>query len=135
MLKLSSNVFGDFYNENNFPHNFLLTNTQDFRFRKAFSNISSANTKLLKTQKQKIRQSGGFFGRPSGPLLKTGLSLIGNVLKPLAKSISKPLGLIVAASATDATFHKKMFLSGMATLIVSNEQINDIMKIVEFLES
>ena len=54
MLKLSSNAFGDFNNENNFPHNFLLTDTQDFRFCKVFSNVSSANTKLLKTQLQKI---------------------------------------------------------------------------------
>ena len=61
-----------------------------------------------------------------------------NVLKPLAKSVLIPLGLTAAASATDAAIHKKMFGSGMcpsdlakqATLIISNEEINDIMKIV-----
>ena len=82
----------------------------------------------------KIGQSGGFLGRLLGPLLKTGLPLIGNVLKPLAKSVLIPLGLTAAASATDAGIHKKMFESGMTTLIISNEEMNDIMKIVKSLE-
>ena len=64
------------------------------------------------------------------PLLKTGLPLIGNVLKPLAKSVLIPLGLTAAASATDADIHKTMFGSGNATLIISNEEMN-IMKIVK----
>ena len=42
-LRLSSNVFGDSNDENNFPHKLLLTNTQVSRLRKAFSNDSSAN--------------------------------------------------------------------------------------------
>ena len=58
-------------------------------------------------------QSGGLLGRLLGPLLKTGLPLMKNVLKPLAKSVLIPLGLPVAASATDAAIHKKMFGSGM----------------------
>ena len=57
----------------------------------------------------------GFLGRPLGSLLKTGLLLIGNVLKPLAKSVLIPLGLTTAASATGATIHKKMFGSGFTT--------------------
>ena len=60
----------------------------------------------------KIRQSGGFLGRLLGPLLKTGLPLIGNVLKLLAKSILIPLGLTAAASAKYAAIYKKMFRSG-----------------------
>ena len=47
----------------------------------------------------------GFLGRPLGSLLKTGLLLIGNVLKPLAKSVLIPLGLTTAASATDTAIH------------------------------
>ena len=90
--------------------------------------------KLSKTQLYKIGQSGGFLGRLLGPLLKTGLPLIGNVLKPLAKSVLIPLGLTAAASATDAAIHKKMFGSGNTTLIISNEEMNDIMKIVKSLE-
>ena len=71
----------------------------------------------------KIGQSAGFLGRLLGPLLKTGLSLIRNVLKPLAKSVFMPLGLTVATSATDAAIHKKMFGSGSTTLIISNEEM------------
>ena len=52
-------------------------------------------------------QSGGFLGRLLGPLLKMGLPLISNVIKPLAKSILIPLGLNAAASAADAGTHKK----------------------------
>ena len=52
-------------------------------------------------------QSGGFLGRLLGPLLKTGLPLIKDVIKPLAKNILIPLGLTAAASAVDAGIHKK----------------------------
>ena len=52
-------------------------------------------------------QSGVFLGRLLGPLLKTGLPLIKNVIKPLAKSVLIPLGLTAAASAADAGIHKK----------------------------
>ena len=62
------------------------------------------------------------------------MPLIGNVLKPLAKSVLISLGLIAAASATDAAIHKKMFGSRTTTLIISNEEMNDIMKIVKSLE-
>ena len=82
----------------------------------------------------KIGQSGGFLGRLLRPLLKTGLPLMKNVLKPLAKSVLIPLGLTAAASVTDAAIHKKMFGSGNTTLIVSNERMNDIMKIIKSLE-
>ena len=59
---------------------------------------------------------------------------IGNVLKPLAKSILIPLRLTAAASATEAAVHKKIFGSGMTTLIISNEEMNDIRKKVKSLE-
>ena len=55
--------------------------------RKAFSNGSSANIKLLKTQLHKIGISGGFLDSLLGPLLKTELLLIGNFLKPLGKDV------------------------------------------------
>ena len=84
-LKLSSNVAGDSNNENNFPNKLLLTNMQVSKLRKAFANDSSANIKLSKTQLHKIGQSGGFLGIFLGPLLKTGSTLIKNVLKPLGK--------------------------------------------------
>ena len=106
-MKISSNVVGDSNDENNFLHKLLLTNTQVSKLCKAFANGSSANIKLSKTQLHKIGQSGGFLGRLLGPLLKTGLPLIGNVLKPLAKSVLIPLGLTATVSATDAAIYKK----------------------------
>ena len=81
----------------------MLTDTQVLRLRKTFANNSLANIKLSKTQLHKIEPSGGLLG----PLLKTGLPLMKHVLKTLAKSVLKPLGLTAAASATDAAIHKK----------------------------
>ena len=78
---------------------------------------------------------GGFPGRLLSPLLKTGLPLIKNVIKPLAKSVLIPLGLTAAASAADAGIHKKILGSGNnITLIISNDEIEDIIKIVKSLE-
>ena len=82
----------------------------------------------------KIEHSGGFLSGISGPLLKTGLLLLENVLKPVAKSVLIPLGLTVAALATDAAIHKRMFGSGTTTLIILNEEINDTKNIVKALE-
>ena len=80
-LKTSSNVVGDSNDENNFPHKLLLANAQVPKLRKDFANGSSVNIKLSKTQLHKMVQSGGRLGRLLGPLLKTGLPLIRNVLK------------------------------------------------------
>ena len=132
-LKISLNVVGDSNDENNFQHKLLLTNTQVSKLRKALTNGSSANIKLSKTQFHKIGQLGRFFGRLLGPLLKTGFPLIGNVLKPLAKRVLIPLGLTAAASATDAATHKKNGTGNM-TLIISDEEISHIMKIIKSLE-
>ena len=118
-LNLSSNIIADSDDENNFLHKLLLTNTQVSRLRKAFANNSSANIKLSKIQLHKIGPWGGFLGRLLGPLLKTGLPLIANVLKLLAKSVLIPLGLTTAASATDAANHKKRFGSGFVILMIS----------------
>ena len=133
-LNLSSNIVGDSNDENNFPHKSLLTNTKVSKLRKAFTKNFSVNIKLSKTKLHKIVQSGGFLGRLLGPLLKARLPLIENVLKLLAKSVSMPLGLTAAVLATDVAIHKKMFGSGFTTLIISNEEMNDIMKIVKSLE-
>ena len=82
----------------------------------------------------KIGQSWWFLGRLLGPLLKTGLSLMKNVLKPLAKSVLTQLGLTTAAaSGTDTVFKKKTFGSDMTTLKISNEEMDYIMKIVKSL--
>ena len=91
-LKFSANVVDDSNNENNFPHKLLLTNTHVLRLHKASSNNSSANIKLSKTQLHKI----GILGKLLGSLLKTGLPLIGNILKPSAESIVIPLRFTAA---------------------------------------
>ena len=78
-------------------------------------------------------QSGGFLGRLLRPLLKTGLQLIKNVIKPLAKSVLIQSGLTVAASPADAGIHKKILGSG-TILIISNDEMEDTIKIVKSLE-
>ena len=67
-------------------------------------------------------------------MLKIGLSLIGNVLNLLGKSVLIPLKLIPVASATNTAIHKKMFGCGTTTLIVCNEEMNDIIKVIKSLE-
>ena len=105
VLRLSLNMVGD--EETHFPDKLLSTGRQVENLRKAFANKSSTDINLSKTQLSKMIQSGGFLGRLLGPLLKTGLPLIKNVIKPLAKSVLIPLGLTAAASAADAGIHKK----------------------------
>ena len=120
--------------KSNFPHELLLTNRQDVNLRKAFANNSSTDIKLSKTQLSKMIQSGGLVCRLFGPWLKAGLPLMKNVIKPLAKSVLIPLGLTGAASAADAGIHKKTLGSGTTTLIIPNDEMEDIIKIVKSFE-
>ena len=76
------------------------------RLCKAFANSSSANIKLSKTHLHKIGQAGGSLGKFLGPLFKTALLLMKNVLKPFVKSVLIALGLTVAAAVTDAAIQK-----------------------------
>ena len=90
----------------------------------------SNNLKLSKAQISRIIQSGGFLGsllsKLAGPLIKVAVSL--------AKNILAPLGITTAASAIDAGIWKKIHGSGTTTLIISNEEMNEITKIVQALE-
>ena len=129
-LRISLKMF----NGNNLTHELLLTTRQETKIRNAFNNNASTDLKLSEVQISKIIQSGGFLGRILGPLLKTGLPSIKNVIKPLAKSVLIPLGLTTAASAADAGIHKKILASGNTTLIFSNEETNEIIKIIQTLE-
>ena len=131
-------MVGDSNYNTNFPHELLLTNRQVENIRKAFTNHSSTDIKLSKTQLSKMIQSGGYLSRLLGPLLKTGLSLMKSVIKPSAKSVLIPLGLTAAASAADAGIHKKILGSGNnnnTTLIISNDEMVGILKIVKSLEN
>ena len=98
---------GNSDDETNFPHRLLLTNRQVANLGKAFANHKSTDIKLSKTQLSKMIKSRGFLDRLLGPLLRTGLSLMNSVIKPLAKSVLVPLGLTVAASAANVGIHKK----------------------------
>ena len=130
VLRLSSNMIGD--DETNFPQK-LLTNRQVVNLCKAFADKSWNDIKLTKTQIPKMMQSGGL------PLMK-------NVIKPLAKSVLIPLGLTAAASAADAGIHKKILGLGHSLLsstshnndntilIISNDEMKEIIKIVKSLE-
>ena len=96
------------FNGNDLVHELLLTARQKTKLRNSFNNNMSTDLKLSKAQFSKTIQSGGFLGRLFDPLLKTGLPLMKNVIKPLAKSVLIPLGLTAAASAADAGIHKKI---------------------------
>ena len=100
----------------------LLTTRQKTKLENAFNNNMSTDLKLFKAQISKITQSGGFPGTLLGPLLKTGLPLIKDVTKPLAKIVLIPLELTAAA------------LAATTTLRISNKEKNGIMKIVQALE-
>ena len=67
-------------------------------------------------------------------MLKTGFPLTKNALKPLVESVLIPLGLTAVASAIDLTIQESIFGLGRIKLIMSNEEMNDIMKIVKSLE-
>ena len=122
------------FNGNDLPHELLLTTRQKTKLRNAFNNKMSTDLKLSKAQIFKIIQSGGFLGsllsKLAGPSMKVAI--------PLTKTVLAPLGITAAASAIDAGIQKKIRGSGCpsssasrtTTLIISNEEINDIMKIV-----
>ena len=108
----------------------LLTTKQKTKLRNAFNNNMSTGLKLSRAQISKIIQSGGFLGsllsKLAGPLMKVAI--------PLAKNVLAPLGITAAASAIDAGIQKKTHGSGITTLIISNKEMNDIMRIVQTLE-
>ena len=128
VIRLSPNMIGDSNDETNFPHELLLTDRQVSSIRKAFANNSSADIKLSKTQLSTMIESGEFLSKLLGPLLKTGLPLIKHVITPLAKSVLIPLGL------RKKFYIKKMLRSGDTTLIISNKDMEDLIKIVKSLE-
>ena len=108
----------------------LLTTRQRTNLRNTFNNNISTDINLFKAQISKIIQSGGVLGS----LLSKLAGLLMKVAVPLAVNILAPLGITAAASAIDTGVQKKMHGSGTTTLIISNEEMNDIMKIVQALE-
>ena len=125
-LRMSLKMFDG----NNLPHELLLTTRQRIKLRNAFNNNKSTDIKLSKAQLSKITQSGVFLGsllsKLAVPLMKVAVFL--------AKNILASLGITAAASVIDAQIQKKIYGSGTTTLIISIEEINDIMKIVQALK-
>ena len=113
----------------NFNKNEHPTTRQNTKLRNAISNNLTTDIKLSKAQIKKIIQSGGFLGKLlsklAGPLTKVAL--------PLAKNVLAPLGLTAAMSAIDGSMQKKIHGSG-AKLIIEQEDMKDIMKIIKALE-
>ena len=118
------------FNKDETPHELLLTTRKNTKIRKALNNNSAIDIKLSKTQMKKIIQSGGFLGKLlskfAGPLMKVAL--------PLAKTVLAPLGLTAAMSAIDGSIQKKIHGSGVK-LIIEQEDMKDIMKIIKALEN
>ena len=136
VIRLSLNMIGDSNDKSNFSHKLLLTNRQVSSIRKAFANNSSVDIKFnSKVQLSKMIQSGGFLGKLLAPLLKTRLPLMKSIITQLAKSVLILLGLTAAASAADAGIHKIILGSdNNTTLIISNKDMDDLIKIVKSLE-
>ena len=105
----------------------LLTNRQNTKLRCAINNNLATDIKLSKAQIKKLIQSRGFLGKLlsklPAPLMK--------VAMPLAKNVLAPLGL---TAAIDGSIQKKIHGSGVK-LIIEQEDMNDIMKIIEALEN
>ena len=131
VLRISPNVVSNSNDNTNFPHELLLTNRQVANIRKAFAKNTSTDIKLSKTQLSKMIQSGGFLGNLLGKLAGS----LMKVAMPLAKNVLAPLGISAAMSAIDGSIKKKMFGLGTTTLIISNDEMDDILKIVKSLEN
>ena len=123
------------FNKDEPSHELLLTTRQNTKLRNAVNNYSATDIKLSKAQIKKLIQSGGFLGnllsKLAGPLMKVAL--------PLAKNVLAPLGLTAAMSAIDGSMQKKIHGSGVTKgagvkLIIEQEDMNDIMKIIKALK-
>ena len=126
-LRISLKMFDG----NDLPHELLLTTRQKTKLRNAFNNnMSTERLEISKARISKMIWSRGFLGsllsKLTDPLMK--------VAVPFAKNILAPLGIIATASLIDAGTQSKIHGSGAAALIISNEEMNDIMKIVQAFE-
>ena len=108
----------------------LLTTKKNTKLRNDININLATDVKLSKTQIKKLIQSVGFLGKLlsklAGPLMKVALRL--------AKNVLAPLGLTAAISSIDGSIQKKIHGSGV-TLIIEEEDMKDIMKIIEALEN
>ena len=119
----------------NLLHELLLTAGQKTNLRNAFNNYMSTDLKFSKAKISKIIQSGRFLGsllnKLACPLMEFAV--------PFAKNILAPLGITTSVSTIDTGIQKqtnkqKKHGSRTTTLIISNDEMNDIMKIVQAVE-
>ena len=127
-LRISAKMF----NSDNLPHDLYLTTRQTTKLRNAIESNMSSDVKLSKAQIKKIIMSGGNLGallsKFAVPLMK--------IAKPLVTEILPTLGLSAAMSGIDGLSQRKIHSGsgGNTTLIISNKEMNDIMKIIQALE-
>ena len=118
------------FNKDELSRELLLTTRQNTKLRNAINNNLATDIKLSKAEIKKLIQSGGFLGKLlstlAGPLMKVAMAV--------AKNVLAPLGLIAAMSAIDGSMQKKIHGSGVK-LIIEQEDMNDIIKIIEALEN
>ena len=125
IIRLSNKNF----NKNKLIYDLYLNDQQLNKLRKKIENNMSTDIKLSKVQINRIIKEGGNLGK----LL---MNFLPKSIKPavsIGKNILAPLGLSAAMSATDAAI-KKMYEYGNNTLIISNNYLNDLIKIVVALE-
>ena len=117
-------------NKEDLPHELLLTTRENTKLCNAINNNLATDIKLSEAQIKKInkirRFLGKLLGKLAGPLMK--------VAMPLAKNVLAPLGLAAAMSAIDGSIQKKIRGDGIK-LIIKQEDMNDIIKIIEALEN
>ena len=115
---------------NDLPHELLLSTRQKTKLKNVLSNNMSTDIKLSKAQISRIIQSGGLLGsllsKLAVPLMKVAVRLARNILASLR--------ITAAAPAIDAGIQKKILGSVTTTLIISNEEMNDIIKVFQALE-
>ena len=118
------------FNKDELLHKLFLTTRQNTQLRNAVNNNLATDIKLNKAQIKKIIQSGGFLGKLLSKLAGT----LMKVAMPLAKHVLATLDLTAVMSAIDGSIQKKIHGSGIK-LIIEEEDMKDIMKIIEALEN
>ena len=117
------------FNGNNLPHELLLTARQKTRLRHAFENNMLTDFKLFKLQISKIIQSGGFLdsllSKLAGPLNESNCSIGKKYFSPIRNN---------SCCFSNWCRNSKENVSGTTTLIISKEEMNDIIKIAQALE-
>ena len=112
----------------------MITDREVSNLCKAFSNNSSANEKLLKTQISKIKQSGGFLGKFLKPLMKICFPLMKSVLTHICKKFSRTIRINSSSISNICSFWKENFQIWNDNVVNSNEKTEYAMKVVKSLD-